>query len=353
LDFLELPMSTRGHDYLLVLVDKLTKLTKVAATSKDVTAAGGAAELCIPIMLTTHARLPASLISDRDPRFTADLWTAIWTRMGTKLRMTVAHRPQADGQTERMNRTILEFLRHFVNSAGSDWDDPATLAFLEFSINAHVSESTGASPFDLHLGRKPVMPATLPVATGTEELPIAAKWQLAKDALVEAQAKMADLGGAPERVIYQAGEKVLLDTQRFPQLRHHKLQGRFCGPLTIARVLSGSTVELLLPASWPKLHPVVNVDSIKRFQSDEGAETRAPPPQPLVGKDGQPRFFVERLLRQRVRRGRTQYLVRWQGYTEEDDTWEPESEMRLCCPALIKEFQATLAPTRSRRGKGG
>jgi hypothetical protein len=272
--------------------------------------------------------------------------------MGTNLHMTVAHRPQADGQTERMNRTILEFLRQFVNAAGSDWDDPTTLALLEFSINSHVSETTGMSAFDLHLGRKPVMPAVLPVPTSDEELPIAAKWQLAKDAILEAQAKMANLGGSPDRVVFQVGEKVLLDTQRFPQLRAHKLQGRFCGPLEIKRVLSAVTVELVLPAGWPKIHPVVNIDSIKRFLSDPGAEQPSRP-QPLIGRDGQPRFFVERILRQRTRWGKTEFRVRWQGYSEVDDTWEPEGEMRRCCPALIQEFRDTLAPRRPRRRKGG
>jgi hypothetical protein len=52
------------------------------------------------------------VISDRDPRFTAEVWRETWARLGTNLKMTTAHRPQADGQSKRANRQVVEYLRH-------------------------------------------------------------------------------------------------------------------------------------------------------------------------------------------------------------------------------------------------
>ena len=77
LDFLELPMSTRGNDYMLTVVDKFTKMIRLAPTTKTVTARE-AADLLITLTLPTFARLPATLISDRDPRFTAEVWRETW-----------------------------------------------------------------------------------------------------------------------------------------------------------------------------------------------------------------------------------------------------------------------------------
>ncbi|XP_077124620.1 uncharacterized protein LOC143781741 [Ranitomeya variabilis] len=47
-----------------------------------------------------------------------------------------------------------------------------------------------------------------------------------------------------------------------------------------------------------------------------------PPPQPVV-IDGQEQFVVEEIIDSRIRRNRLQYLIRWQGYPPEEDSWEP------------------------------
>ena len=54
--------------------------------------------------------VPESILSDRDPRFTAHFWRAFWAQLGTTLTMSTAYHPQTDGQTERANRTLEEML---------------------------------------------------------------------------------------------------------------------------------------------------------------------------------------------------------------------------------------------------
>ena len=67
--------------------------------------------------------------------------------MGTKLKMSTSFHPQTDGQTERVNRMIQEYLRHYVSAEQDDWDELLPLA--EFALNDSYQESIGTTPFYL------------------------------------------------------------------------------------------------------------------------------------------------------------------------------------------------------------
>lgn len=61
-------------------------------------------------------------MSDRDPRFTSQIWQQIWAECGTHLAMSSSFHPESDGLTEQHNRVIQEMLRAYVNETGSNWD---------------------------------------------------------------------------------------------------------------------------------------------------------------------------------------------------------------------------------------
>ncbi|KAN0050766.1 hypothetical protein ACTA71_003914 [Dictyostelium dimigraforme] len=108
MDFMNLPMSNSGKDSVMVIVCRLSKMCKIMPCNRDLKA-DGAAKLFWDNIVCNYG-LPATIISDRDKLFTSDLWNNLMNLAGVKLKMTAPARPQADGQTERMNRYIIDLL---------------------------------------------------------------------------------------------------------------------------------------------------------------------------------------------------------------------------------------------------
>ncbi|CAI7797907.1 unnamed protein product [Closterium sp. NIES-53] len=99
LDFITgLPSTSRGHDSILVVIDKFSKMGHFIPTSATATAEA-TARLFFDRIITIHG-IPATLISDRDPKFTSKFWKELMGLLGTKLAMSSAYHPQTDGQTE-------------------------------------------------------------------------------------------------------------------------------------------------------------------------------------------------------------------------------------------------------------
>jgi hypothetical protein len=129
MDFItQLSVTKAGHDAIVVFVDRLTKMVHFAPTTTSVSAEG-VAHLFNHYVFKHHG-MPSELILDSDPRFTSKFWTELARLLGTKLKMSTAFHPQTDGETERVNRVLEDYLRHYVSPTQDDWDEwlPVTLA---------------------------------------------------------------------------------------------------------------------------------------------------------------------------------------------------------------------------------
>jgi hypothetical protein len=150
----QLPVTSQGHDAIVVWVDKVSKMVICAATTTSVTAPVLAQLMYKEVV--RHYGIPRSIVSDRDPRFTSKVWTCLWEMTGTKLNMSTAYHPQSDGQTERANRTLEQYLRAHVNYHQDDWDK--YLVSAELAFNSGVQASTGFTPFYLNYGQEINLP---------------------------------------------------------------------------------------------------------------------------------------------------------------------------------------------------
>ena len=153
MDFIvELPESA-GHDAIMVVVDSVTKRAHFIPTLTT-TSAAGTARLFVQHVWKHHG-LPRKVVSDRGPQFVAEFTRELYRILGIRLAATTAYHPQGDGQTERVNQELEQYLQIFVNQRQDDWTDLLPLA--EFQYNNHVHSSTQHPPFLLEAGRLPRM----------------------------------------------------------------------------------------------------------------------------------------------------------------------------------------------------
>ncbi|KAG0154825.1 hypothetical protein PDIDSM_395 [Penicillium digitatum] len=151
MDFItHLPLSY-GYDAILVVVDRLTKM-KHFIYCKGTCNAEEVARLYTRHVWKLHG-LPNTVVSDRGPQFVAQFWKHLTKCLRITNLLSTAYHPETDGQTERANAVLEQYLRAYVSYLQDDWSEWLPLA--EFTSNSHYSESTRVSPFYANYGFHP------------------------------------------------------------------------------------------------------------------------------------------------------------------------------------------------------
>jgi len=123
--------------------------------------------------------------------------------MGSELKMSTSFCPQTDGQTERVNLVIQQFLRNYVVVDQQDWVDHLQLA--KFCYNNSEHSAIGSTPFQMVTGKSPIVPMTWAahgqtLSDASEEVPMVTQldeerwclWELAKANLEKAHKRYKD-----------------------------------------------------------------------------------------------------------------------------------------------------------------
>ncbi|KAJ9521115.1 hypothetical protein QJQ45_022874 [Haematococcus lacustris] len=339
----KLPSASHGFDAICVFVDRLSKMVHFVPCKESMNAKGFA-RLFVDNVFKLHG-LPKDMVSDRGPHFHNTFWHHVQKLLGMRGSLSSSYHPQSDGQTERYNRVLEEMLRHYISPTQADWPDYLSLA--EFAVNNSWQESIKSTPFLVNTGQSPITPMlhSLPdKGRCPEGLSYATWWQeavaKAKLCMQAAQQRQAAYANQDRRdVHYKVGQMVLLSTKnmRLKPGKARKLLPRFVGPFKVLDLVGQVAVNLQLPASMSRLHPVFHVSLIKPYT---GTDVGFMPP-PVEWLDEEPVYYVERLLDHRhVHAGKAkEYLVQWEGYDADHNTWEPRSNL-VGCDKILAEYNA-------------
>lgn len=307
---------------ILNVVDRYTKRAHFSATTDHCTAAE-VAEILYEHVFRLHG-IPRQIISDRGPQFAGAVFKEFCQKLGVRSTMSTAYHPETDGQTERVNQTLEQYLRIYCNHRQDDW--VRYLSTAEFAYNNATHESTKLSPFYIEYGWNPRM---APDVIGELSSPrLEDLFMYRKDAREQASAALV---AANERMKwyfdlhksempFKIGDQVMLHGKDLRvRVSSAKLAAQQYGPYKIIEQLGPVTFKLKLPRQM-KVHPVFHASKLLPYHKDEiaGRNPKKPPP---VIIDGEKEFEVESILNSRIYRGKVQYLVKWAGYLE--STWEP------------------------------
>jgi ribosomal protein L21E len=359
MDFITSLPESQGYDAILVMVDRFSKLAHMVPTRGTATALE-TAKIFLDAWWKHHG-LPRVIVSDRDPKFTSAFWRHFFRKVGTKLTFSTAFHPQTDGQTERVNGVLNQYLRNFVSADQRDWVDYVGLA--EFSYNAATHSATKESPFKVAYGVEPLQPAdlalegahsTLEFNQDGEDLAKKREHMLEKTRLLLEKARRRyekQVNAGRREVEFEVGQKVLLNVKNFtmPEGLTPKFMSKFAGPFPIVERVFKDVYKLELPPEI-KVHPTFHVSLLKPFKEDtlwpDRKQVIRPPPE-LVGEHLE--YEVEGILKSRNLKNKgKEYLVKWRGYHEKEATWVAAKDM-VNAKELVENFEKNRGSNKKQR----
>ena len=291
-----------------------SKISHFVATTEKTTVEG-LAKLFRDNVWKLH-RLLESVILDRGPQFVAELMRELNKMLGIETKLSMAYHPETDGQTERTNQELEQYLRMYVNHRQNNWAE--WLATVEFAFNNKVHTATKSSLFQVNYGRELRMGFDIRKKRKNEKAEEFARemkkrHEKARAALVKSQEEMkrqADRN-RKEAEEYRVGDKVLISTKDFSmelmKRAMKKLTEKFIGPYVVRKIVSENAVELELPAAL-RVHPVVNVRRLVKHQEQVEGQKKIPPPP--IEVDSEKEYEVEEILDRQERQGKMRYLVK-------------------------------------------
>lgn len=270
----------------------------------------------------------------------------LYRLIGIEGNPSTAYHPQTDGQTERINQEIEQYLRIFINYHQSDWAE--WLALAEFAYNDKEQSSTGSSPFMINNGRHPnrgTNPRREPRNESAGQF--VERMKKIREEMASALTKAAEtMKHFYDRtkgisIEYKPGDKVWLEGKNITTDRPMKKLGdKRHGPFTVIEKVGASAYKLKLYPSWKKVYPVFNEVLLSPFTEPAFPSQRHDPPPPPDIIDDIPEFEVEKILDSKVMRGKIKYLVHWKGYAVSERTWEPIENLGNS-KDLVEEFHSS------------
>ena len=337
MDFIVKLPPSNGYDSILTIMDHNCTKAVIFIPWNEAITAEGVAKLYLEHMFKCMG-LPKVIIHDRDTCFMSNFAVKMCQALGITQNTSTVFHPRTNGQSERTNQKLEQFLRFYTNAKQNNWAHFLSLA--EFAFNSWHNESTKKSPFEVLMGYNPRAEWT----TVSSPVPQVTHWldqiQEAHNQACLAMCK-AQLGWTKDRMrkqhVYQKGDQVWLDGRNIKTYHPTaKLAAKCHGPFPIQQVLSPIDYQVTFWEQW-KIHNVFHIDLLTHKETEfHGPNYNRPLPD-LMGEEEQ--YKVEQVLDEHTYGcwKKKQYLVKWKGYPNSDNQWLDAKDMENA-QELIAEF---------------
>ena len=381
------PATTAGNKYIIVFQDRFTAWPEAFATAS--TEAPIVANILLEQIIFRYGS-PKTFLTDRGTNFLSSLITELCRVINIKKVNTTAYHPQCNGMTERFNGTLVRSLSMFVSSHQKDWDKYLNSAL--FAYRTSINSSRGDSPYFLLFGREPTLPPDTCFNVPKELPPSveAYKENLVKQLKIAHEEAKRHLQKAQlqnelhydkkaKNREFKVGDLVWVHNKQRKKGLSPKLQCQWHGPYEV--ISQTSPVNFLVKLTQSNSKPkVIHVNRIKKChqqstaQNGEKENNDKPPdereennteedpiPQqsipdvevrsasnknvPTRNKEDQLEekevtqspdvFYVEEIKAMKYKKKKRFFLVKWQNFDDEDNTWEPEENLH---PTLVKDY---------------
>ena len=360
------PLSNAGNRYVVVFTEYLTRWPEAFAVPN--TDARTIARLLVNHIVLTHGA-PRTLLSDRGKNFLSSLVRSVCELLNTKKVNTTAYHPQTDGLVERFNHTLCQSVSMYVSRDQKDWDTHLPAILFGFRVSPH--QTTGDSPFYLLYGREPRLPvdvSLLPPSQVSNSVrehrarivqTIEEAHAIARENTQRTQQNMKDRYDRSARdPKFMLGDRVWVYTPKTQKGLSRKLMHHWHGPFRIVEKCSPVHFKLqtcdnrlvsitvhanrMKPYYDPDLRPQAP-PSIKMLDESPIPDNELPDDaltsnakahkstsdQPIaIDTSADPTTYnIERIIKTRKRKGRKQFLVKWEGYGPEYNSWVHEEDI--------------------------
>ncbi|KAK3034552.1 hypothetical protein RJ639_033798 [Escallonia herrerae] len=250
--------------------------------------------------------------------------------------------------TARWQELLAEFnfmLEYRTGSTNSVADALSRRAELDqLCFNSRKSSSTGKSAFEIVNGQQPLLPHTVNVPNAGKSpraISFSEEWRqnidLAHSYLEKAARRMkkhADKNRRSQE--FNVGDKVMVkllqQDRKFLRGRDSRLLQKYEGPLTIVKKIGKMAYKVDPPHWWSRqLHPVFHVSMLKPFYEDTADPSRGQIKRQGLKPKAAGKRVAEAILNDRViiasRKRHQEYLVKWQGQMDEENTWERAADL--------------------------
>jgi len=266
-DFIVSLPSSQDCTCIMVVSDHLTKMIHLVPCS-DVPSADLTAKLLLFQVFKYHG-FPKVIVSDHGSQFSSQFWTSLCDAIRAKPRLATAHHQQSNGQVERANAVIEQYLRCYCSSAQNEWC--FYLPLCEMSYNNSIHKSIAQTPFHANYGFDPNCvidspPILLKDSASVLTRDWSSHFNALRQHLVKAKEDFKKYADNKKSVgpDFKVNDLVMLRRYYFTNEPSRKLSTQYLGPFKIIEKRERMNYRLELPENL-HLHPVFHISQLEPY----------------------------------------------------------------------------------------